>query len=71
MNIDKETLKIGDKVTLPKGYGYIYSTCDFKRVKKDFTFVVTYIDNDTYINDIHGFVNGNTIRVNSQFLTFK
>ena len=69
--IDKETLKIGDKVTLPKGYGYTYSTCDFKRVKEDFTFEVIYIDKNMYINDIHGFVNGNTIRVNSQFLTIK
>ena len=66
--IDKDTLKIGDKVTLPKGYGYTYSTCDFKRVKEDFTFEVIYIDKNMYINDIHGFVNGSTIKVNSQFL---
>jgi hypothetical protein len=66
--MEKALIKIGDVVTIPKGYGYHYSTCDFCRVAEDTSFVVTDIVPTSYIGDIQGKIGERFVRVNSQYL---
>ena len=67
--MEKALIKVGDKVTLPAGYGYRYNYSDFGRAKEDMSLTVDGIDYETYIRDVFCITEDKRIiRVSSQYL---